>query len=60
MTELGESSSVEVPVDPQFSVVDELKLLIKDNEELRVQNKKMDRELKNLKNFVRLTNFGTN
>ncbi|XP_063712905.1 uncharacterized protein LOC134840994 [Symsagittifera roscoffensis] len=51
LTELGESSSVEVPVDPQFSVVDELKLLIKDNEELRVQNKKMDRELKNLKNF---------
>ena len=47
-------------MDPQFSVVDELKLLIKDNEELRVQNKKMDRELKNLKNFVRLTNFGTN
>ena len=56
LQELGETPSVvsaegEVE-EPPICIVDELKLLIQDNEELTIKNRKLERDLRMLKNFV--------
>ena len=54
LQELGETpvASGAVEEESPICIVDELKLLIQDNEELTIKNRKLERDLRLLKSFV--------